>query len=208
MGAVVKAKVGEMEENTREGRSRRTRKEVVGCVQDVVGKKNFLGQFKDRQKKEISSVSLTYVCSKEEICLEIDEPISDLPQKEQGGFLNIDGYPVVESASMFERGMFFSVFYFLCYVKEISTDMSEEQVLEERDSDLNEEEDIIMADSWGEHWGDVAEDVEDKSNMHALRWDVYTKEKEGLIKRDFSVVVPHPKGRKIVWTCVKDNIIG
>ena len=37
--------------------------------------------------------------------------------------------------------------------------------------------------------------------------DVYTKEKVGLINREFSVSFPHPKGGNIVWTCVKDNII-
>ena len=41
--SVVMEKVGEMEENTREGRSRRVSKEVVGCVQDVVGQNKFLG---------------------------------------------------------------------------------------------------------------------------------------------------------------------
>ena len=39
------------------------------------------------------------------------------------------------------------MFYCLCYAKEISTDMLEEQVSEERDPDLNEEEDILMEDS-------------------------------------------------------------
>ena len=64
MGSVVKAKVGEIEENTREGRSRRTRKEVVGCVQDVSGKKNFLIQFLYGKKKHISSSSLVFLSSK------------------------------------------------------------------------------------------------------------------------------------------------
>ena len=36
--------------------------------------------------------------------------------------------------------MNFYVFYCLCYVREISTDMLEEHVLEERDPDLNEDE--------------------------------------------------------------------
>ena len=40
VGSVVKAKVGGMENNTREGRIRRTRKEVVGCVWNVEGKNN------------------------------------------------------------------------------------------------------------------------------------------------------------------------
>ena len=28
-----------------------------------------------------------------------------------------------------------------------------------------------------------------------------------MIKREFWVSVPHPKGRAIVWNCVKDHII-
>ena len=39
LGSVIKAKVGETEENTREGRSRRMRKDVAECVQDIVGNK-------------------------------------------------------------------------------------------------------------------------------------------------------------------------
>ena len=47
VGSIVKAKAGWLEKITREGRSSRIRKEVVGCVQSVVGKKNFLVKFKD-----------------------------------------------------------------------------------------------------------------------------------------------------------------
>ena len=39
------------------------------------------------------------------------------------------------------------MFYFLCYVKEISADMLKGKVLEERDPDLNGEENIIIEDS-------------------------------------------------------------
>ena len=46
---------------------------------------------------------------------------------------------------------------------------------EERDPDLNEEEDIILDSISGDHWRDVAEEVEDKNNIHALRWYVYVK---------------------------------
>ena len=42
LGYLVKEKVGNMEENTREVRSRRTRKYVLGHVKSVVGKKKFL----------------------------------------------------------------------------------------------------------------------------------------------------------------------
>ena len=153
----------------------------------MVGKKKFLVQFEDGQKREMSSCSLVYVCLKQEVCLEVDEPISDLPEKEQGKLLTIDRDPGVEEPCMFEIGMYLSVFYCLCYVKGISTDMLEEQASEERDPDLNEEEGIRMEDIMEEHCRDVAEDGEDKSKIHALRWDVYTGENEEFIKRVFGV---------------------
>ena len=84
VGSVVKAKVREIEENTREGRSRRMRKEVVGCVQDVVGKKRFLVQFGDGQKKEMSYILLAFLSSKEEV--DMDEPQSNSPGKNKVDF--------------------------------------------------------------------------------------------------------------------------
>ena len=51
----------------------------------------------------------------------------------------------------------FSVFYCLCYVTDISTDISEEQVAEDIDMDLNEEEDIRLNEIREEHWRDVSE---------------------------------------------------
>ena len=49
---------------------------------------------------------------------------------------------------MFVKGMYLSVFYCLCYDTNISTDMSEEQVAEERDLDLNEKEEIRFDKIW------------------------------------------------------------
>ena len=49
---------------------------MEGCVQAVVGKKKFLVKFEDRQNKDMSSVLLSYVFPKDELCLEIYEPIS------------------------------------------------------------------------------------------------------------------------------------
>ena len=51
VGSVVKANVGELENITRERRSRRIRKEVVIFVHSMVGKKKFLFQFENGQKK-------------------------------------------------------------------------------------------------------------------------------------------------------------
>ena len=55
---LVKAKVGNTEENTREVRIRRTRKEAVSCVHDETGKKKFLVKFEDGQKREMIDYSL------------------------------------------------------------------------------------------------------------------------------------------------------
>ena len=60
VGSVVKEKVGELEEITMEGRSRRMRKYVVGFVHSVVEKIKFILQFKYGQKKETSSSSLVF----------------------------------------------------------------------------------------------------------------------------------------------------
>ena len=46
---------------------------------------------------------------------------------------------------------------------------------EEIDTDLKNEEDIIMEDSREEHWRDFSEDVDDKIKIYALIWDFYTK---------------------------------
>ena len=70
VGSVVKAKVGELDNTTKEGRSRRMRKEVVGCVQIVVGKKKFRVLLKYGQKIEMGSCSLVYLIEKEEVEME------------------------------------------------------------------------------------------------------------------------------------------
>ena len=48
VGSVVKANIGDKEDNIREGRRRWTGKEVVGCVQAVVRNKKFLFQFENK----------------------------------------------------------------------------------------------------------------------------------------------------------------
>ena len=108
---------------------------------------------------------------------------------------------------MIGKVMRLSVFYCLCYDIDISTYMSEDQVLEEIDTDLNEEEDIIMDEIMDEHWRDVAGEGDDKKKIHALRWDICVEEKGGLMKREFLVSVPHLKVGNIVWNFVKEHII-
>ena len=52
---------------------------MVGRVQDVVGKNKFLVQFEYGQKREMSSCSLVFLFSKEEV--DMDDPISNIPPK-------------------------------------------------------------------------------------------------------------------------------
>ena len=70
VGSVVKAKFGELDNITREERSSRMRKEVVGCVYSVVGKNNFLILLEDGQKKEMGSSLLVYLSEKAEVEME------------------------------------------------------------------------------------------------------------------------------------------
>ena len=69
------------------------RKEVVECVQAMIGKKAFPAQFEDGQKKDISASLLVLLSSEEEV--EMDEPLSRSPGKEQGELFTIFGYPQV-----------------------------------------------------------------------------------------------------------------
>ena len=47
----------------------------------------------------------------------MDEPISNLPEKEHSVLLTIDGDTDSEEPCMFERVVYLFVFYCLCYVK-------------------------------------------------------------------------------------------
>ena len=58
-----------------EGRIRRIRKEVVGCIQAVVVKYKFLFQFEDIQQRDMGNFLLTHICSEEEVFHEVNEPI-------------------------------------------------------------------------------------------------------------------------------------
>ena len=122
VGSVVKAKVGELENFTSEGRIRRTRKEAMGCVQCVVGKNKFLVLFGYGHKKEIGYFSLVYLSEKEEV--DMEESITLSPEIEGGVPLTINGDPPDGEPCMFVKGMHLSVFYCLLYDTDISTDIS------------------------------------------------------------------------------------
>ena len=60
-GTVVKAKIGELEEEIRAGHSRRMRKELTSVVQGVSGRMRFLVSFQNGCKNNLSSNQLTVV---------------------------------------------------------------------------------------------------------------------------------------------------
>ena len=59
-------------------------------------------------------------------------------------------------------------------------------------------EDIRFDKIQEDHWRDIAKKNDDKKKIHALRWNVYVREKEKIMTREFLVSVPHPKGGTIV----------
>ena len=74
-----------------------------------------------------------------------------------------DGKPCI-----FVKGMYLSVVNCLCYDTDIYTDISEDQVAEKRDLNINEKEDIRFDKIWEDIWRDTAEENYDKKNIHAL----------------------------------------
>ena len=60
-GAVVKAKIGELEEYVRAGDSRKMRMEFTGVVQGVSGRRRFLVRFQSGCKNNLSPNQLAVV---------------------------------------------------------------------------------------------------------------------------------------------------
>ena len=56
-------------------------------------------------------------------------------------------------------------------------------MVEERDPDLNDMDDIRFDKIREDHWRDLGEESNNKKKIRALRWCVYVKEKDELITR-------------------------
>ena len=79
VGTVVKAKIGELEEEVRVGSSRRMRKELNGVVQGVSGRRRFLVRFHNGCEKNLSSNQLTVVIA-HDILVEEAPEVSTIPE--------------------------------------------------------------------------------------------------------------------------------
>ena len=53
VGTVMKAKVGDLEEEIREVFLRRLRKDMNGVVQEIVGKRRYLARLQDGEEKDM-----------------------------------------------------------------------------------------------------------------------------------------------------------
>ena len=78
-GTVVKANIGDLEEEVRAGNSRRMRKELTGVVQGVSGGWRFLVRFQNGCKKNLSSNQLTVVIV-DNIPVEEEPLVSMIPE--------------------------------------------------------------------------------------------------------------------------------
>ena len=85
----------------------------------MLGKEKLLFQFKYVHKRDMITSLVPYVCSREDAGQEVDDTIYGLPQIGQGQLSTINGDPVVEVDVIFERGVYFSIFYCLCFLKDI-----------------------------------------------------------------------------------------
>ena len=91
VGTVVKAKIGELEEEVRAGSSRRMRKELTGVVQGVCGRRRFLVRFHNGFEKNLSSNQLTVVIA-HEILVEEEPEVSKIPETLEDNVESHKGY--------------------------------------------------------------------------------------------------------------------
>ena len=79
VGTVVKAKIGDLEEEVRAGNSRRMRKELTGVVQGVSGRRRFLVRFQNGRKNNMYPNQLT-VAILEKNPVEEEPEVSTIPE--------------------------------------------------------------------------------------------------------------------------------
>ena len=72
LGYIVTVKVGDMDEDIRQGRSRIMMRGVIECVQATLVKNNILVQFENRQNIDLICCSLSCLCSKYEVGQEVN----------------------------------------------------------------------------------------------------------------------------------------
>ena len=121
VGAVVKAKICELEEELRAGSSIVTRKEFNGVAQDVSWRSSFLLRFQNGCKNNLSSNQLTVVIVKK------------IPEEKEPEVSKISEIP--EEQVRLEMGYYQCVYVMIRFKKEVGVDSKEEQADVEDDPD-------------------------------------------------------------------------
>ena len=67
--------------------------------------------------KETRTGSITLILAEEEVYKGGEEIISNLPKRDESEFIVIDEKPGVEEGVIYVNGLYFSVFYCLCFTK-------------------------------------------------------------------------------------------
>ena len=135
VGTVVKTKVGDLEEEIREGFPRRLRKDMNGVVQEVFGERRFLVRFQDGLEKEILSNRLTILAVRSEL-------------EEEIKVREVEMIPEVRE----EFGCYHWVYISLNLIKDDGLDKREDKVCVDMDADEEETEDVVLDDEKERHW--------------------------------------------------------
>ena len=127
-GAVVKANIGELEEEVRAGNSRRMRKGLTGVVQGISGRRRFLVRFQNGCENNLSSNQLTVVIV-DKIPVEEEPLVSKIPE-------------IPEDQVEKEKGYYRCVYVMLQFKKEVGIDSKEGQADVEVDPDEDDMDDV------------------------------------------------------------------
>ena len=128
VGVVAKAKVGELEDEVREGFTRRLRKALSGVLQGVSGKRRFLVRFQDGYEKDLTSNQLTLVT------------VDKIPVTEEAKVPTISVIP--DETVDIEKGYYNGVYVLLQFNKEDGVNRRGAQVDRETDPDEEDTEDV------------------------------------------------------------------
>ena len=138
---VVKAKVGEMEEEIRERFLRRLMKEMTGVVQEVVGRRRYLVMLHNGLEKDMLLNQIIVMVFRNEVEDEIE-------------VRKVEIFPEVRE----ELGCYYWVYIYLYFIKEDGLENSEEMVGVETDPDEDYMNNVVLNDDRERHWRICFED--------------------------------------------------
>ena len=138
LGTVVKAKIGDLEEEAREGFYRRMTKELTGVVQGVSGKKRLLVMFQYKLEKDLNLNQLTILV------------LEKIPVEEEPDVPTITEIP--DEKVTLKKGYYHGVYDILHFNKEDGVDKREDKADAEQDHDEEEMEYVELDDERERHW--------------------------------------------------------